>query len=56
MFTASVKENVKYGKPEATDAEVQAAIKAANATDFVSALAEGLNTKLGDLGVRLSGG
>jgi len=49
-------ENIRYGRPQASDAEVMAAAKAAFAHDFISALPEGYQTFLGERGVRLSGG
>ena len=49
-------ENIRYGRPEASDDEVEAAAKAAFAHDFISALPEGYQTFLGERGVRLSGG
>jgi len=56
IFAASVAENVRYGRPEASDAEVLAACKAAYATEFIERLPEGMNSFLGERGVRLSGG
>ncbi len=56
IFAASVRENVRYGRPDATDAEVAAACEAAFATEFVAKLPEGYDTYLGERGVRLSGG
>jgi len=56
IFAASVAENVRYGRPEASDAEVIAACKAAYATEFIERLPEGMNSFLGERGVRLSGG
>jgi ATP-binding cassette subfamily B protein len=56
VFSTSALENIRYGRPEATDAQVHAAAKAAFAHDFISALPEGYNTYLGERGVRLSGG
>ncbi len=56
IFAASVLENVRYGRPEATDAEVRHALDAAYAMDFVERLAEGGATWLGERGVKLSGG
>jgi ATP-binding cassette subfamily B protein len=56
IFSTSALENIRYGKPQATDAEVMAAAKAAFAHDFITALPEGYNTFLGERGVRLSGG
>ena len=56
IFSTSALENIRYGKPGATDAEVHAAAKAAFADGFITALPEGYNTFLGERGVRLSGG
>ena len=56
IFSTSALENIRYGKPDAPDAEVIAAARAAFAHDFITALPEGYNTFLGERGVRLSGG
>jgi subfamily B ATP-binding cassette protein MsbA len=56
LFDDTAANNVRYGKPGATDEEVQAAIQAAGAADFLAALPQGLETRLGEGGVRLSGG
>ncbi len=56
LFNDTVRQNVAYGKLTATEAEIVAALKAAHAFDFVSALPEGLDTMIGEQGVRLSGG
>jgi ATP-binding cassette subfamily B protein len=56
IFAASVRENVRYARPDASDAEVLAACRAAYAMEFVERLPEGLDTFLGERGVRLSGG
>jgi ATP-binding cassette, subfamily B, bacterial len=56
VFSASAMENIRYGRPQATDEEVVAAAKAAHAHDFLTRLPEGYNTFLGERGVRLSGG
>ena len=56
VFSTSALENIRYGRPEASDAEVHAAAKAAFADDFIRALPEGYETYLGERGVRLSGG
>jgi len=56
IFSADALENIRYGRPEASDAEVIAAAKAAFAHDFIGALPEGYKTFLGERGVRLSGG
>ena len=56
VFSTSAMDNIRYGRPEASDADVIAAAKAAFAHDFISALPEGYKTYLGERGVRLSGG
>jgi ATP-binding cassette subfamily B protein len=56
IFAASVLENVRYGRPAASDADVRAACEAAHAAEFVEHLAEGYGSFLGERGVRLSGG
>ncbi|QCR33754.1 ABC transporter ATP-binding protein [Lysinibacillus sp. SGAir0095] len=56
LFSDSVKQNILMGKPDATDDEVIAAAKAANAHDFIMTLPEGYDTKVGERGVKLSGG
>ncbi len=56
IFSADAMENIRYGKPTASDEEVVAAAQAAFAHDFISALPEGYKTFLGERGVRLSGG
>ena len=56
IFAASVWENVRYGRLDATDAEVAQACEAAYATEFLTRLPQGLDTELGERGVKLSGG
>jgi ATP-binding cassette, subfamily B, multidrug efflux pump len=56
LFSVSIRENIAYGNANATDAEVVAAAKAAQAHDFISALPSGYDTPLGERGVNLSGG
>lgn len=56
IFAASARDNIRFGRPEATDAEVEAAARAAAAHDFLSALPQGYDTFLGERGVMLSGG
>lgn len=56
IFSSSALENIRYGKPEATDSEVKATAQAAFAHEFIQALPEGYETFLGERGVRLSGG
>ncbi|MGH6934052.1 MAG: ABC transporter transmembrane domain-containing protein [Dongiaceae bacterium] len=56
IFFADAWENVRYGRPDASDAEVRAAAEAAHATEFLERLPQGFATPLGERGVRLSGG
>jgi ATP-binding cassette subfamily B protein len=56
IFSGTVLENIRYGRPEATPAEVEAAADAAYALGFIRELPQGFDTDLGDRGVRLSGG
>jgi len=56
IFATSVLENVRYGRPEASEAEVRAALEQAYALDFVERLPGGLAAGLGERGVKLSGG
>jgi ABC transporter fused permease/ATP-binding protein len=56
LFSGTVAENVRYGRPGATQAEVEAAARAANAHDFVARFPEGYATRVGERGVQLSGG
>ncbi len=56
IFAASVSDNVRYGRPEATDEQVRAACEAAFATEFIDKLPERFDSFLGERGVRLSGG
>ena len=56
IFAASVRENVRYGRPDASDAEVEKACAAAYASEFIERLPEAMDTFLGERGVRLSGG
>ena len=56
IFSTSAMENIRFGRPEAGDAEVRAAAQAAYASSFIEALPEGYGTPLGERGVRLSGG
>jgi len=56
IFSADAMENIRYGRPDASDAEVRAAAEAAAATEFLDRLPEGFGTFLGEKGVRLSGG
>ncbi|MGN6754900.1 MAG: ABC transporter ATP-binding protein, partial [Thermomicrobiales bacterium] len=56
LFSVSVRENIAYGRRDATDEEVVAAAKAARAHDFIMRLPQGYDTELGERGVNLSGG
>ncbi len=56
LFATSARENIRYGRPGATDAEVEAAARAAAADEFLRRLPEGYDTFLGERGTRLSGG
>ncbi len=56
IFSASAMDNIRYGRPDASDAEVVAAAQAAHADGFLRELPQGYNTFLGERGVRLSGG
>ncbi len=56
LFSATVRENIRYGRLDATDAEIEAAAKDANAHDFIMALPEGYDTEIGERGATLSGG
>ena len=56
LFAGTIKENILYGNPEATDAELETAARQANAWDFIQQFPEGLGTLVGERGVKLSGG
>jgi ATP-binding cassette subfamily B protein len=56
IFAASARENIRFGRLDATDAEVEAAARAAAAHDFITALPEGYDSYVGERGVMLSGG
>ncbi|MEK8085281.1 ABC transporter transmembrane domain-containing protein [Aquabacterium sp. A3] len=56
LFSTTALENIRYGRPDASDDEVMAAARAAHADGFIQALPEGYQTFLGERGVRLSGG
>ncbi|MCC7548401.1 MAG: ATP-binding cassette domain-containing protein [Burkholderiales bacterium] len=56
LFSGSVRDNVRYARPEASDAEVERACEAAYASEFIARLPQGLDSELGERGVRLSGG
>lgn len=56
LFSGTIRENIAYGKKEATDEEVIAAARAANADEFIRQLDDGYETQIGERGLRLSGG
>ncbi len=56
MFHRSLRENIRYGRPGATDAEIWRAVEAAKCDGFISAMPRGLDTVVGDRGTKLSGG
>src|SRR5262249_46592365 len=56
LFATSIAENIRYGRLEASQAEVEAAARAANAHEFISHFQSGYETMVGERGVRLSGG
>ncbi len=56
LFGGTIRENILYGKPDATDAEIEAAARLANAWDFISTFPERLDTIVGERGIKLSGG
>ncbi len=56
IFSGDVRENIRYGRPDANDAEVMAAAKMAHAEEFICELPDGYDTFLGERGMRLSGG
>lgn len=56
LFNASVRENLAYGRPDATQADLERAARAARADGFIAALPQGYDTVIGDQGVKLSGG
>jgi ATP-binding cassette subfamily B protein len=56
VFAASARENIRFGRPDATDAEVERAADLAHATEFIRRLPQGFDTALGERGVTLSGG
>ena len=56
LFDGTIRDNIVYGTPEATDAEITHAIEAAALTDFIASLPQGLDTPVGEAGGRLSGG
>ena len=56
LFSGSIRDNIRYGRLEASDAEIEAAARAANAHDFISGFPKGYDTRVGERGVQLSGG
>jgi ABC-type multidrug transport system fused ATPase/permease subunit len=56
LFGGTIKENIAYGKPDATDEEILQAASKANALDFIQSFPEGMQTLVGERGVKLSGG
>ena len=56
LFCSTLRENIAYGRPDATEAEIETAARAAGAHSFISHLPEGYDTKIGERGVTLSGG
>ncbi len=56
LFSGTVRDNVTYAKPRASDEEIESALRAANAYSFVEALPDGIMTEIGERGVKLSGG
>lgn len=56
LFSGTIRENIKWGKPDATDEEIIAAAKAAQAHDFIMELPDQYDTELGQRGVNVSGG
>jgi len=56
LFSGTCRENIRYGRLDATDQEIEDAARAANAHDFITALPQGYETQIGERGVKLSGG
>jgi ABC-type multidrug transport system fused ATPase/permease subunit len=56
LFSGSVRENVAFGRPEASEEEIEAAIAAVGATEFVAKLPQGIDTEVGERGIQLSAG
>lgn len=56
LFAGTIRENIGFGKPTATEEEIIAAAKQANAWEFINSFPEGLDTQVGDRGIQLSGG
>jgi len=56
LFSGTIRDNLRYGRPDATDEEILAAAKAAHVDEFVESLPDGYDTEVGEVGVKLSGG
>jgi ABC-type multidrug transport system fused ATPase/permease subunit len=56
LFAASIRENISFGKPDATQTDIEAAAQAAQAAEFIQHMPEGYDTEVGERGVTLSGG
>ena len=56
LFSGTIADNIRYARPEASTAEIEAAARAANAHEFIAALPQGYDTTIGEKGVRISGG
>ncbi|MGQ2905466.1 MAG: ABC transporter ATP-binding protein [Neoaquamicrobium sediminum] len=56
LFEGSVRDNIRYGRPDATDAEIEEAARLAHADEFIAGMAQGYDTPVGENGVTLSGG
>lgn len=56
LFADTIRENIRFGRPAATDDEIEAAARAANIDDFIRSLPDGYDTEIGERGARLSGG
>jgi ABC-type multidrug transport system fused ATPase/permease subunit len=56
LFADTIQENIRFGRPEASNQEIDDAAKAANALEFIQSFPEGMNTQVGDRGIQLSGG
>lgn len=56
LFSGSIRENIRFGKQDATDQEIELAAKKANALDFIQSFPDGFKTEVGDRGIQLSGG
>lgn len=56
LFSGTIRENIAYGRPTASDAAIRKAAKAANALEFIDELQDGFDTEIGERGIKLSGG